>query len=79
MRAKAQKWGNSLAIRIPKIVAEQAGIGEENELELNVVNHQIRISALPHEYTLDNLLAGISQDNLPGAADFGAPIGREIL
>ncbi|HLA75906.1 MAG TPA: AbrB/MazE/SpoVT family DNA-binding domain-containing protein, partial [Gammaproteobacteria bacterium] len=73
MRAKAQKWGNSLAIRIPKTVAEQVGIGEDDDLELNVVNRQIRISARLHEPTLDELLAGISPDNLHGEIGFGEP------
>ena len=79
MRAKAQKWGDSLAIRIPKTVAEQVGIGEDDDLELNVVNRQIRISARLHEPTLDELLAGISPDNLHGEIGFGEPLGREIL
>jgi len=32
MRTKAQKWGNSLAVRIPKAVADQAGAHEQDEV-----------------------------------------------
>lgn len=75
MRAKAQKWGNSLAIRIPKGIVEQANIHENDELEMAVINRQIRISPRQKEYKLDDLLAGISKANLHNALDFGEAEG----
>lgn len=77
MRAKAQKWGNSLAVRIPKAVADQAGVREEDELEIEVVAQVIRLKPRPRQLTLDQLLRGITRENLHGEADFGRPEGRE--
>ena len=44
MRAKAQKWRNSLAVRIPKVIAQQAGVNEEDELDIAVEAEVIRLT-----------------------------------
>jgi len=36
MKTAAQKWGNSLAIRLPKSVAQQAGLKVKDDLEIEV-------------------------------------------
>lgn len=79
MRTKAKKWGNSLAIRIPQVIAEQLNISEDEELEMNVINQQIMISPRQLEDKLNELLAGISKHNPHKAVDFGKPLGYEIL
>lgn len=78
MKAKAQKWGNSLAVRIPKSVADQAGVREEDELEIEVVARVIRIKPRRPEVTLETLLKGITRKNLHREADFGRPEGSEV-
>ena len=45
MRTKAQKWGNSLAVRIPKAIADQAGVREDDEVEIEVAARVIRMKA----------------------------------
>lgn len=77
MRAKAQRWGNSLAVRIPKAIAEQAGVQEEDELEIEVVSKAIRIRARQRPVSLNDLLERVTSDNVHDEADFGAPRGRE--
>ena len=77
MRARAQKWGNSLAVRIPKAIADQAGVHEEDELEIEVEADVIRLKRCRLEPTLDQLLDGITQENLHGELDFGKAEGRE--
>lgn len=77
MRARAQKWGNSLAVRIPKTVADQAGVREEDELEIEVVAQVIRLKPRRRKLTLRQLLRRITPENLHGEADFGRPEGRE--
>lgn len=42
MRAKAQRWGNSLAIQIPKVIAEEADVRERDELELDRLLKDVR-------------------------------------
>ncbi|MBI1821211.1 MAG: AbrB/MazE/SpoVT family DNA-binding domain-containing protein [Nitrospirae bacterium] len=79
MRAKAQKWGNSLAVRIPKVIADEASIHENDELNIDVVDRQIRIIPCQRPYDLNKLLAGISEENLHKEIDLGTPAGQEIL
>lgn len=77
MRAKAQKWGNSLAVRIPKAIADQAGVGERDDVDIEVIGDVIQIRRCHRGPSLEELLAGVTPANLHAAADFGAPEGRE--
>lgn len=77
MRTKAQRWGNSLAVRIPKVIADEAGICEQDELEIDLVARVIHIKPCSPEPALDELLAGITAENLHGETDFGRPQGNE--
>lgn len=77
MRAKAQRWGNSLAVRIPKAIAEQAGVGENDELDIEVVDRAIRVKPCRRPPSLSDLLERITPDNLHEELDFGKPQGRE--
>ncbi len=77
MRAKAQKWGNSLAVRIPKVIADQAGVREEDELDIEVVSAVIRLKPRRRQPGLAELLKAVTPDNLHGETDFGSPEGRE--
>lgn len=77
MRTKAQKWGNSLAVRIPKAVAEQAGVQEDDELEIEVAARVIRMKPRRREPDLAELLRQVTPDNLHGEVSFGRPEGRE--
>ena len=77
MRAKAQKWGNSLAVRLPKVVADQAGVREDDELEIEVAARVIRLKPRRREPGLAELLRQVTRDNLHEAVNFGRPAGRE--
>ena len=77
MRAKAQKWGNSLAVRIPKVVADQAGVSENDELEIEVAARVIRLKPRRREHDLAELLRQVTRDNLHEEVNFGRPEGRE--
>lgn len=78
MRVKAQKWGNSLAVRLPKAIADQAGVHEQDEVEIDVVAKVIRMKPCRREPTLAELLKGVTPKNLHGEADFGQPVGSEV-
>ena len=78
MRAKAQKWGNSLAVRIPKSIAQQAGVNEEDELDIDVEAEVIRLKPRRRQAGLAELLERVMPDNLHGEVDSGPPQGREI-
>jgi antitoxin MazE len=77
MRTSVQKWGNSLAVRIPKAIAAEAGVAEKDDLEMQVVGDVIQIRRCRPEPSLEELLAGVTADNQHGEADFGTPQGRE--
>ena len=77
MLARVQKWGNSLALRIPKSVAVEAGIGLESEVELSVRDHQILITPARGEYALADLVNRITPENMHGETEWGPPSGEE--
>ena len=72
------KWGNSLAVRIPKNIVEQIDLKEGTTIEIEVTNNNIVITPKKIEYTLDDLLAGASKEDFEGEYDWGEPVGEEI-
>ena len=78
MRAKAQKWGNSLAVRIPKAIAQQAGVHPEDELDIDVEAQVIRLRPVRRAPSLAELVGEITPENVHGETDAGPPRGREI-
>lgn len=79
MRAKVQKWGNSLAIRIPKPVAQEIGLRAELDVEMSVEKGSLVLAPTPRQYTLEELVKGITAENRHEEVDFGPRVGREIL
>ena len=79
MRVRVQKWGNSLALRIPKAFALDAQIENNSEVELSLVDGQIVIKPVPKkEWTLEQLLAGITSENTYEEVDTGDAVGKEV-
>lgn len=78
----AQKWGNSLGIRIPKEAADRIGIEQGSEIELSVLGHENIITLKPKKirkkYTLEELISQITPENRHGEIDFGIE-GRELI
>lgn len=76
MQAKVQRWGNSLALRLPKAVAEQVGIREGSSIDLEVRSGMLTLRAR-HQYRLQDLLAQIRPGNRHAEVSFGSRKGRE--
>lgn len=79
MKTTAQKWGNSLAIRVPKSVAMQVGLKAKDDLEIEVQEGNVVLK--PHirrVYRLEDLVKRITPKNLHHEINSGAPIGREV-
>jgi antitoxin MazE len=79
MHVRVQKWGNSLAVRIPKPLAEDAEVREGTVLNLAVSDG--RVVATPvqkRKLSLRQLLAGVKRKNLHAEIDFGRSVGREV-
>ena len=66
MRAKVQKWGNSLAIRIPKPVALEVGLSVDREIDMSIQKGALVLSLAKPTYTLAELVAGITRANRSG-------------
>lgn len=79
MKTRVQKWGNSLAVRIPKAFAAEAGLREDAAVELSVIDGSLIIAPLaPAPLTLAELLRGITAENLPGEWQSGPAVGKEV-
>lgn len=72
MIAKTAKWGHSLALRLPKTVAQECGIKENTVVDISAKEKKIIITPVKKEkYSLEKLLSGITKDNIHSEIDFG--------
>ncbi len=78
MKVQIQKWGNSLALRIPKSFAIETHIEEGSTVEMTLGKNGIIMKPTKEELTLESLLAEVTEENLHGETDFGAPQGNEV-
>ena len=78
MKTTVTKWGNSLAIRIPKAYADQIGVGVDSSVELNLDKNQIVMRKPKPKYDLNELVDQISDANRHKEVDFGPSHGKEI-
>ena len=75
---RVTRWGNSLAVRIPKPLAEQVDIAEGSEVELRVADGALTIRPNARSYSLEVLLELVTPENRHDEIDWGEPQGREI-
>ena len=79
MTTKIQKWGNSLAIRIPKSFANTSNLGDGTEVKMEVVNGKIIISKKrKNVYRLKELLSKVSDRNIHTEYEYGNSVGKEV-
>jgi len=78
MHVRVQKWGNSLAVRIPKPLAKDAEVTEGTVLNLAVSEGKVVATPVERKLSLRELLSKVNKNNLHGETDFGRPVGREI-
>jgi antitoxin MazE len=79
VKAKVQRWGNSLAIRIPKSFAEEVGLEAGSPVELRLVDGGLLVEPAPDEsLSLDDLLDGVTKANIHAEVDAGPSQGREV-
>jgi len=78
MRARVQRWGNSLALRIPKAFATETDLESGSEVELTLDDGRLIVTPLaPASYELEDLLAQVTPENLHGEVDTGSSVGDE--
>ncbi len=75
MEQTLKKWGNSLALRLPKGVAKELNLKEGSKVEIKVEDGKIVI--VPKK-ELKELLESIKPENLHKETDWGQREGNEI-
>jgi len=83
MKVAFQKWGNSLALRVPKALAQEIGAGGGKSAEMSVRDGKLVVEVTKRKrrkrrYTLDELVAGITTENRHKEIDWGPPVGNEV-
>ncbi|ABP34324.1 AbrB/MazE/SpoVT family DNA-binding domain-containing protein [Polynucleobacter asymbioticus] len=80
MQTMIKKWGNSPALRLNAAVMKSAQLNIDQPVSVKVQKGRIVIEPIvKQKYPLEELLAGITAKNLHSEADFGGPVGKELL
>ena len=77
MTTQIAKWGNSLGLRLPKAVAQEAQVDEGDRVDVSVKNGVILIRPSRRTYSLGELVSKITSKNRHEGRDWGTPAGRE--
>lgn len=78
MEGVVKKWGNSAAVRIPASVLDAAHLELDQAVDVREERGRIVIEPKRRkEFTLAELVDGITADNVHATIDTGAPAGRE--
>ncbi|MGA2949956.1 MAG: AbrB/MazE/SpoVT family DNA-binding domain-containing protein [Candidatus Sulfotelmatobacter sp.] len=77
MKARMVKWGNSLAVRIPKPIIEEARLKEGDFLEIEAGDGRIELRRPTKIPTLAQLVSQITPDNRYPEISTGPEVGKE--
>lgn len=78
MVTRVQKWGNSLAVRIPKAFADEMKLAQNASINMMVKEGALVI--LPEnetEWRIEDLLVGVTDNNIHGEWVTGPASGKE--
>jgi antitoxin MazE len=83
MKVEFLKWGNSLALRVPKVFAQELGasVGKAANMEVRDGKLVIEIAKPKRRrrrYTLEQLAASITPENRHRELEWGPPVGNEL-
>ena len=79
MRTHIAKWGNSLAVRLPRDIAERIGLEVGTPVEIEVEGRTLVLRQAGPRYALAELLAGMTPEAMHEAFDWGPDLGREQI
>lgn len=78
MKARVQRWGNSLAVRIPRAFASELGLDPGSAVEVTLEDGTLSVRPSPTPaFRLEQLLSEVTASNRHGEEDFGPPAGGE--
>ena len=79
MDATVQKWGNSLALRIPRSVAKDVSLRQGSVVELAVVEGEVVLRPKKaRKASLVRMLRDVTKENRHSEADWGDAAGKEV-
>lgn len=82
MEAVLRRWGNSIGLRIPAGLMAELKLSENSTVELKVEDGKLIVAPKRQKrkwkYSLDELLAGVTEENVHPETDWGTPKGDEI-
>ncbi|HET7620205.1 MAG TPA: AbrB/MazE/SpoVT family DNA-binding domain-containing protein [Vicinamibacterales bacterium] len=77
MTTRVAIWGNSLAVRLPRAVAEEAEVKDGDAVEVTIERGVIVVRPAKKRYTIEELVADIRPEDR-GEIDWGPPVGKEV-
>lgn len=73
------KWGNTLAVRLPKSIQSAAKLNEGDQVDFVIAeNGDILIKPLSRKKRLELMLSKVTPENLHAETDWGQPVGGEV-
>jgi antitoxin MazE len=79
MKTQMVKWGNSLAVRIPKPVVKEAKLKEGDSLEIEAAEGRVELRRATRIPTLAQLVSQITPENRYAEIPVGAEVGKEVV
>lgn len=73
-----QKWGNSKGIRLPKVLIDELGWSENDELSISKDDDKIIIKKHNKRKSIVELFDGYNGDYKPEEIDWGETKGKEL-
>ena len=79
MNGHFSKWGNSVALRIPAAFAKELDVSDGSAAEITVKDGSLIVTPVSRlAYSLDQLLEGMTAENMYGEIGTGGPVGNEV-
>jgi antitoxin MazE len=79
MRTHIAKWGNSLAVRLPRDIVDRISLEVGTPIEIEVEAGTLVLRPAVPRYALAELLTGMSPEAMHEAFDWGPDLGREQI
>ncbi|HCM6303768.1 TPA: type II toxin-antitoxin system antitoxin MazE [Salmonella enterica subsp. enterica serovar 6,14:y:1,7] len=80
IRSNVKRWGNSPAVRIPASVMQALNLNIDDEIKIELLEGKLIIEPVTNEieFSLDQLVNGITEENLHDLIEWGDPVGGEV-
>jgi len=82
MEVTLRRWGNSIGLRIPRGLMAELDLSENSTVDLRVEDGKLIVAPKQQgrkwKYSLGELLAGVTEENVHPETDWGAPVGDEV-